>query len=350
MLLKLLSLLNSIFYSNMLDPEFSITTAQGNVVTKSRFTSGELIFEDNFEKFNSDIWLREPSNQAHITEFQLFCDSPENSYVHNGVLHIAPTFSNESDDSDFINSFRKKKFVRDQFHPIRSSRLSTKESFSFTYGTLEFRARNPSGDWLFPALWLLPKNLEYGPWPVSGEIDVMESRGNKNLVDSSGHLVGAQRFGSTLHWGPNKTEDQWKLSHLEEENATCFSSDFHIYRMKWTPQNIMFSVDNLDCGTITPPSGGFWELGHFSGDDNPWKNGTNLAPFDKEFYLVMNLAVGGVNFFSDSYTNEGGKPWNNSSPNAARDFWDGRNQWLPTWNLPSDDSHFLIDYVKVWAL
>nr|AIA92663.1 CAZy families GH16 protein [uncultured bacterium] len=75
-----------------------------------------------------------------------------------------------------------------------------------------------------------------------------------------------------------------------------------------------------------------------------------MSPFDQEFYLIINLAVGGVNFFSDSNINEGGKPWLNSAVNPGLDFWKGRRQWLPTWNMASDSTHFLIDYVRVYSL
>ena len=65
--------------------------------------------------------------------------------------------------------------------PVVSARLSTKGRFAFTRGTLEARVRVPVGDWLWSALWLLPVDLADGstpPWPVSGEVDLLESRGN----------------------------------------------------------------------------------------------------------------------------------------------------------------------------
>ncbi|ENN72429.1 hypothetical protein D910_04835 [Dendroctonus ponderosae] len=333
--------------------DFSITEAEGIYLTKTQFASGELIFEDTFQTLDLNVWLREPTNQAHVNEFQLFTDSNDNSYVQDGNLHITPTFWNDTAETENMVLYMKgKKYLRDTFHPIRSARLSTKESFSFTYGVVEFRAKVPLGDWLFPALWLMPKDSKYGSWPLSGEIDVMESRGNRNLTDSSGNIVGVQSVSNTLHWGPSKALDTWRLTYFTEENLSYYSSDFHTYKLIWAPESLSFYVDDKETGRISPPEGGFWELGNFSDDDvsNPWVDGTNSAPFDAQFYLIMNLAVGGTSFFSDSFTNEGGKPWSNSSPNATIEFWEGRNQWMPTWNLPSDGSHFLIDYVRVWAL
>lgn len=63
---------------------------------------------------------------------------------------------------------------------MQSARVRTVKSFNFRYGRVEFKAKLPVGDWLWPALWLLPARQEYGNWPASGEIDVMESRGNVN--------------------------------------------------------------------------------------------------------------------------------------------------------------------------
>ena len=61
----------------------------------------------------------------------------------------------------------------------------------------------PRGDWIWPAIWMLPKNAEYGNWPSSGEIDIVESRGNANCAN------GLNSFGSTLHWGPDWATDAW---------------------------------------------------------------------------------------------------------------------------------------------
>jgi len=51
---------------------------------------------------------------------------------------------------------------------VISGKLTTVQSFSFTYGRVEVRAKLPKGDWLWPAIWLMPTNFEYGSWPASG--------------------------------------------------------------------------------------------------------------------------------------------------------------------------------------
>ncbi len=66
-----------------------------------------------------------------------------------------------------------------------------------------------------------------------------------------------------------------------------------------------------------------------------------------QFYLIINLAVGGTNgFFPDEAVP--GKPWSNLSPTAFRDFWNARGQWYPTWE--GEEAALQVDYVKVWSL
>ncbi|KAJ8732108.1 hypothetical protein PYW08_014838 [Mythimna loreyi] len=78
-----------------------------------------------------------------------------------------------------------------------------------------------------------------------------------------------------------------------------------------------------------------------------------LSLLEGIFYLVMNLAVGGTGYFPDGVRNPSPKPWWNGSPTAARDFWNARGHWLPTWNLNVNDGRdasLQVDYVRIWAL
>ena len=94
-------------------------------------------------------------------------------------------------------------------NPIRSARIRTAESFNFKYGRVEVSAQLPRGDWLWPAIWMLPTNNQYGDWPLSGEIDIMESRGNAPGYPPGGY----ESFGSTLHWGPIFSENAYYKTH-----------------------------------------------------------------------------------------------------------------------------------------
>lgn len=116
-----------------------------------------------------------------------------------------------------------------------------------------------------------------------------------------------------------------------------------------------------ETGTIKAKSG-FWEKGEFEakypGTHNPWSAGSKIAPFDSEFYISIDLAVGGnSHFFADGddiVNGSGDKPWrNNLTTTAAREFWHARNSWLPTWKVNENrtkEASLLIDYVRVWAL
>lgn len=59
----------------------------------------------------------------------------------------------------------------------------------------------PAGDWLWPALWMMPRHNVYGGWPMSGEIDLQEQRSNRQLYDGDVN-VGVNQAGSTMHFGP----------------------------------------------------------------------------------------------------------------------------------------------------
>lgn len=296
-------------------------------------------------------------------------NDPDVSYVENGNLHIRPALTSDYYGEEFLTSGQivipREECTNTEFdgcnrtgspdfplNPVRSARIRTIDSFSFKYGTLEVRAKMPAGDWLWPAIWLLPTKNRYGSWPRSGEIDLNESRGNRKLF--SGKInVGTEQFGSTLHFGPHTNVNGWRTAHFNKNRIPGFNEDFHVYKLLWTPKKLQFFVDDESLGTINVGSG-FWNRGNFSnsGFSNIWQNASINAPFDQEFHIILNLAVGGNGFFSDSLRNEPyKKPWKNTSPNSIRDFWNSRKLWLPTWNYYDDDSsHFIVDYVKVWAL
>ena len=88
-----------------------------------------------------------------------------------------------------------------------------------------------------------------------------------------------------------------------------------------------------------------WDKGKFPTNfNNMWKGRGNNAPFDREFYILMNVAVGGTNgYFPDG----GDKPWVNSDPHAVNSFWDRHPQWESTWN--GNDVALQVDSVKVWS-
>ncbi|KAJ3329147.1 hypothetical protein HDU76_008519 [Blyttiomyces sp. JEL0837] len=156
---------------------------------------------------------------------------------------------------------------------------------------------------------MLPKYNAYGQWPASGEIDIMESRGN----DPGYEFGGRDKMGST-----------------------CIGI--------WTPDYIQTYIDDPSNVVLNVTLSDFWGKGGFeSSINNPWAGGCDQAPFDQEFYLVMNVAVGGTNGYFP-----GGAPWSNTSPHAPLDFWKARDTWQKTW--AGEDVVMKIDKVTVWEL
>jgi len=333
---------------------------------------GALIFNEEFDELDESRWTHYVSgNRGGNWEFQYYRNNAKNSYVKNGLLHIVPTLTADEYGEDFIYNGELNLWdegCRDEWswsdgcirkaggdyivNPVQSAKLISKNKFSFLYGTVEIRAQLPKGDWLWPAMWLMPESSAYGGWPSSGEIDLCESRGNEELwCDWAGSYQGRQLAGCNLHWGPdgahngNHKTSYW---HLNEEND--YSNDFHTYKMKWDRQGIIFFIDDARIGAVQPPDGGFWELGGFQGE-NIWSDGSKMAPFDQNFYFILNVAVGG-NFFPDGcYNAHGDKPWpSNNVPGSMKSFWEARQDWVPTWDMDSEERALKIDYIKVWSL
>ncbi|MGA0351366.1 MAG: family 16 glycosylhydrolase [Acholeplasmataceae bacterium] len=173
----------------------------------------------------------------------------ENAFVANGLLNIEA----------------KAESVGGKFYT--SARLWSNGLFSQTFGRFEARIKLPVGDGLWPAFWLLPQTETYGGWAASGEIDIMEARGRL-----PGEMSGAIHFGGA--W-PNNTyvSETYALPNGESIN------EFQVYAIEWDETSIRWYVDDVNFYTVTE-----W----FS-EGNPFP-----APFDQPFYILLNLAIGGV--------------------------------------------------------
>lgn len=144
-----------------------------------------------------------------ITCLQVYGNNRTNSFVSNGSLVILPTLTadvigwpnvqngftldiNGGDPSSYCTSASSYGCLRtsgaggNYLNPVQSVRLRTAETFAFTYGRVEFNAKLPKGDWQWPALWLMPSRGEYGGWPASGEIDVMEVSAHEAAIEHTG--------------------------------------------------------------------------------------------------------------------------------------------------------------------
>ena len=152
-----------------------------------------------------------------------------------------------------------------------SSRLVTRNKVHFTYGYIEARIALPVGSGFWPAFWMMPNDNYYGGWPYSGEIDIMEARGRLPYITSS-----------ALHYNPRGNGDH-DYSTSEYHHSTSIAS-FHKFAVKWEEDVISFYVDDVL---------------NYSANKNSWytksnkATGNERAPFDKDFYIILNLAIGG---------------------------------------------------------
>lgn len=299
-------------------------------------------------------------------QFEMTTNTDENAFVQDGILHLKPTLQDQKliDENNVINLLDQGTCTGSNWascvtttnttngtivNPVKSARINTKVGANIKFGRVEVVAQLPEGDWLWPAIWMLPKNSTYGDWPRSGEIDIMESRGNNFTYPTGGNNI----ISSALHFGPDTESDAWWTSNVKRKALhTTYSKKFHTFGMEWSEKYIFTYVDTrliqVMYNNFDQP---FWNKGHFPLSDSngtrlvdPWsQTDSNATPFDEDFYLIINVAVGGTNgWFKDG---KSGKPWVDASETAKRDFWNARDQWYPTWE---DKGELLIKSVKMW--
>ncbi len=175
-------------------------------------------------------------------EEQWYTEDRENSFVKDGKLTI--------------HAFKK---------GIRwySARLKTQYLQSWTYGFIEVRAKLPEGVGTWPAIWMMPEYDNYGGWPRSGEIDIMEHVGyDQDVIHTTIHT---QAFNHKIGTQKNNFE---KVKNV--------SKKFHTYAINWTPDYIEWFVDGES----------FFKFENTGGGIEEW-------PFNHPFYLIMNIAIGG---------------------------------------------------------
>lgn len=130
------------------------------------------------------------------------------------------------------------------------------------------------------AIRLLPTHSRYGEWPRSGEIDLLESRGNRDYKDHSGINIGVEHVSSTLHFGSRFEDDAFMTASYSRDYPSGYHDDFHKYEYVWSESGIRFSVDGSEIGYAAADKG-FWKHGGLTGHDI-WASSTKMAPFDEE--------------------------------------------------------------------
>ena len=120
----------------------------------------------------------------------------------------------------------------------------------------------------------------------------------------------------------------------------------------WTKDRLYTYIDSEDniVLDVDMSDSDFFTKGGWANQENPWKFEEDMnAPFNREFYLIFNVAVGGTNGYFPSTC--AGKPYDDTDPHAPNTFFDNLNDWYPSWNYPaSHDAAMKIDSVRVWSL
>ncbi|NLM49079.1 MAG: glycoside hydrolase family 16 protein [Epulopiscium sp.] len=219
----------------------------------------KLVWSDEFEglEINMSNWsFDRPDNGRYNGEIQSYTN--KNAYIKDGKLII------EARKEDFTEPDGK------TYH-YTSSKLITQGKKKWTYGKFEIRAKMPEGKGIWPAIWMMPEDeFYYGRWPVCGEIDIMELLG-----DTPNKVYG------TMHFGLPHKQSQGIYTLPEGES---FAEDFHVYSIEWEPGEIRWYID-----------------GNLYHKESEWyskaADKTNAyhypAPFNQDFFLILNISVGG---------------------------------------------------------
>ena len=229
----------------------------------------KLVWQDEFDTPGAV----NTANWHHQTEVIV----PGVGWANNEAQHYTNRLDNSFVDSDgFLNIVAKKETFSDQnlVKQYTSARLNSK--FAFTYGRVDVRAKMPIEQGTWPAIWMLGKNIRengtfwdpsFGTtsWPACGEIDIMEHGifpgEDINYISSALHTPccygGNPNKGGTI--------------------AKNLGSDFHVYSVNWSPDQITFLLDGV----------GFYTYNPAVKDASTW-------PFFEDQFLLLNVAMGGI--------------------------------------------------------
>lgn len=219
----------------------------------------ELVWSDEFDApaIDTGKWSWEVNaTGGGNNELQFYTSRTENSYIQDGRLVIKAIKENYTavDPTDGETKTRD----------YTSARLRTLNKGDWKYGRFEIRAKTPSGQGLWPAIWMLPTDWVYGGWAASGEIDIMEFRGDMPTT-----------LFSTIHYGgewPNNSHSG------AETTVPDLSQDFHTYAIEWSEGLIRWYFDGQQVH----------QTSDWNSEGEPYP-----APFDQRFHLLLNVAVGG---------------------------------------------------------
>ncbi|WP_288460151.1 family 16 glycosylhydrolase [uncultured Chryseobacterium sp.] len=230
--------------------------------------------------YNDLVWSDEFSTNGAVDNTKWFHQTQlptTGGWYNNEQQHYTSLITNSFANNGELNIVAKKETFTDQGYTknYTSARLNSK--FAFKYGRIDVRAKVPKNQGTWPAIWLLGRNVNepggffastYGNtnWPACGEIDMMEygifPSAPDNFIQSTLHTPSSSG-NSVNHGGMLASSD--------------ITDNYHIYSMNWSPNQITFLLDGVAYYTY-----------------NPAVKNASTWPFDKEQYLLLNIAMGGV--------------------------------------------------------
>lgn len=235
----------------------------------------ELVWSDEFTEDGTPDSARWNYEQGFVRNREWQWYQPQNARVHDGVLSLTARL--EQKQSPWYNpSATDWQHKRDSIE-CTSACVTTYGRRTFLYGRFEVRARIPEARGVWPAIWFLGTNRnvdeERRPWPYCGEIDLMEY-----------YPKGGQ---PALHanacWGGKDGHSVWNsravpLDHFKARDERWLSQ-FHVWRMDWTPAAIRLYIDDELINDISTEH----TINAAHGGENP---------FQKPMYILLNLAMG----------------------------------------------------------
>ena len=216
----------------------------------------KLVWQDEFDGESLDFSKWEIEVNAFgggNNELQIYTDRRENVRVEDGRL--------------ILEARRDNYGIAGTVREFSSGRIRSKRRGDWRYARIEVSAQLPAGRGLWSAIWMLPTDERYGGWAASGEIDIMEFKGQH-----------PDEIWGTLHHGGPWPANTHSGDTFQLPDGESFTDDFHTFALEWEEGVIRWYVDGALWQTQTR-----WRT---SGGDFP-------APFDEPFHLVLNLAVGG---------------------------------------------------------
>ena len=249
----------------------------------------QLVWADEFDgsAIDANKWSHEVNcDGGGNQEKQCYTDSAENSFVSDGTLKIVALPAAEG-----------------AAQPYTSARMITKNKADFTYGRFEVKAKLPSGQGSWPAFWMLPTDETYGGWPKSGEIDILEAVNLKTVNDDG---VVENNVHGTLHYGKEWPDNVNSGKAYSLPDGINPADDFHTYAIEWQAGEIRWYVDDYLYQTQRQSKVRYnskdqavglshrgWFAEYFDAVSGELTTHWDSAPFDQQFFMILNNAVGG---------------------------------------------------------